>query len=172
MSSKNGNAKPIELTSMTRVDLPDPKRLAAAELCDRALADSIALNYQVKQAHWTVKGPHFFARHELFDKLAARLRDYSDDLAERCVMLGAVPHGTVRDVAENSSLPPYKPGMTGGMEHMRALVDAYTSHAKALRGAIEQMQSEEIDPATEDLFTEQLRGIEFDTWFLDSHLQL
>ena len=109
----------IELTSMTRVALSDPKRLAAAELCDNALANTIDLYHQVKQAHWTVKGPHFYARHELFDKLADRLRLYADDLAERCVMLGAVPHGTVRDAANRSTLKPYTAGMVDGMQHIR-----------------------------------------------------
>ncbi len=161
----------IELTSMTRVALSDPKRLAAAELCDNALANTIDLYHQVKQAHWTVKGPHFYARHELFDKLADRLRLYADDLAERCVMLGAVPHGTVRDAANRSTLKPYTAGMVDGMQHIRALCGAYETHSKRLRDSVDLLAKEQIDPATEDLFTEQLRGDEFDTWFLDSHLQ-
>ena len=37
-----------------------------------ALADAVALRMAIKQAHWTVKGPHFIAIHELFDTVAGR----------------------------------------------------------------------------------------------------
>ncbi len=161
----------ITLTTLTRIDLPEPKRRAAAELCDAALANSMVLYTHVKQAHWTVKGPHFFARHELFDQLASRLLGFVDDLAERCVMLGAVPRGTAKAVADRTSLPDYPAGFTGGMQHVRALANAYEQHSHELRRAVEHLQKNEIDPATEDLLTAQLREIEQDTWFLASHAQ-
>jgi hypothetical protein len=41
------------------------------------------LHGQVKHAHWNVRGPAFIAIHELFDKIADKLEDYSDTLAGR-----------------------------------------------------------------------------------------
>lgn len=162
---------PISLSTLTRIDLPEPKRRIAAEMCDAALANSMVLYTHVKQAHWTVKGPHFFARHELFDTLAAKLLGFVDDLAERCVMLGAVPRGTAKAVTDRTSLPDYTTGFTGGMQHVTALANAYEQHGVELRKAVEHLQKHEVDVATEDLLTEQLREIEQDTWFLASHVQ-
>ena len=55
----------------TRIDLPQKRREAMIDLLNAQLADTIDLRYQVKQAHWNVKGPHFIALHELFDKFYA-----------------------------------------------------------------------------------------------------
>ena len=46
-----------------------------------ALADAVALRMAIKQAHWTVKGPHFIAIHELFDTVAGRIAENADILA-------------------------------------------------------------------------------------------
>ena len=159
------------MTSQSRVDLPEAQRRRAVETLDRVLANSIDLHYQVKQAHWTVKGPQFYARHLLFDQLADRLREYTDTLAERAVILGGVPQGTVRAAAQNTTLADYDLQLVDGMHHVRALGQRYEQHARSLRHAIEEVHRDARDPATEDLLTQQLRGIEMDMWFLDSHLQ-
>src|SRR5207253_8908403 len=64
------------------------------------LADAIDLQTQTKQAHWNVKGPHFIALHELFDKVNADVEDYVDLIAERAVQLG----GTARSEEHTSEL--------------------------------------------------------------------
>jgi hypothetical protein len=51
----------------------------------RRLADAIDLQLQLKQAHWSVKGPHFIGLHELFDKIAEEVETYVDrDRRARC----------------------------------------------------------------------------------------
>lgn len=42
-------------------------------LLNQHLADVLDLGLQAKQAHWNVKGPHFIALYELFDKVAEEL---------------------------------------------------------------------------------------------------
>src|SRR6266568_151409 len=48
-------------------------------LLNQRLADVIDLGLQAKQAHWNVKGPHFIGLHELFDKLAKELEEFTDE---------------------------------------------------------------------------------------------
>ena len=56
----------------TRNDLDAESREKIDYCCSiNSLADTIDLYSQTKQAHWNVKGPQFFALHELFDQLAA-----------------------------------------------------------------------------------------------------
>ena len=76
-------------------DLPEESRRKMIELLNQHLADVLDLGLQAKQAHWNVKGPSFIALHELFDKVADELEDFTDDIAERAVQLGGVALGTV-----------------------------------------------------------------------------
>src|SRR6266540_3898187 len=73
----------------TKNDLPEKVRRKAIELLNQHLADVLDLGLQAKQAHWNVKGPNFIALHELFDKVAEELEEFTDDIAERAVELGA-----------------------------------------------------------------------------------
>ena len=67
----------------TRNDLSTRTRTKVVEVLNARLADAIDLQFQAKQAHWNVKGPHFIALHELFDKIAGDLGGHIDDMAER-----------------------------------------------------------------------------------------
>jgi starvation-inducible DNA-binding protein len=154
----------------TKNDLPEATRVKAVELLNARLADCIDLQTQTKQAHWNVKGPHFIALHELFDKINEEVEDYVDDIAERAVQLGGVAEGTARMVAKRSSLAEYPSGAVDGRSHVEALSSALASFGKAARKAIEQANDlDDLDTA--DLFTEVSRGIDKWLWFVEAHLQ-
>ncbi|MEC7519881.1 MAG: DNA starvation/stationary phase protection protein Dps [Myxococcota bacterium] len=155
----------------SHVNLNDDVRSELVELLNDTLATSIDLTYQVKQAHWNIKGPWFFARHELFDKLAGNLREWTDDIAERASTLGGYAKGTVRMAAGTSKLGEYDERVIEGKQHIRALVDRYTTFTQQLRDGIATAQKKE-DVVTEDLLTEVARGAELDMWFLESHIAM
>jgi starvation-inducible DNA-binding protein len=71
-------------------DQPKSARIALAALLNQQLADALDLGLQAKQAHWNVKGPAFIALHELFDAVAAKISEFTDELAERTVALGGI----------------------------------------------------------------------------------
>jgi len=154
----------------TRIDLPLKIRTRVVELLNSRLADGIDLYLQTKQAHWNVKGPSFIALHELFDKLGEELEDYIDDMAERIVALGGVAEGTVGAVGKRSRLKPYPLNLAAGLDHVRALADAYAEFGKAVRKAIEQ-SGKHGDADTSDLFTGISRGVDKSLWFIEAHGQ-
>lgn len=153
------------------VALPDESKAELVATLNVALATTNDLYSQVKQAHWNIKGPHFFARHELFDTMASRLRDFADDIAERATTMGGYASGTARLSADASTLPEYDLRAVDGKQHIKALVDRLSEYTKFVRSAIREA-GEHDDPATEDLYTEVLRGTELDMWFLESHLNV
>jgi len=155
----------------TNVNLPPKARTELIDMLNGTLATAIDLTTQVKQAHWNIKGPWFFARHELFDKLATNLRGWSDDMAERASTLGGYAEGTVRMAAKASELDEYDDKIVEGKQHIRALVDRYGVFAKQIREGIELSQKSD-DVVTEDLLIEVVRGAELDMWFLESHLNV
>src|ERR1700749_162219 len=91
----------------TKNDLPESTRGAMTQLLNQQLADLLDLGLQTKQAHWNVKGPHFIGLHELFDKVAEELEEFTDSIAERAVQLGGVALGTIQSVSKQSRLASY-----------------------------------------------------------------
>lgn len=153
----------------SRVALEPGARGRLIDTLNVALATGIDLTMQVKQAHWNIKGPQFFARHELFDKLAKRLRKITDELAERAATLGGYAKGTVRLSSSLSTLPEYDLAASDGRQHVKVLVDRFAAFAELLRVATREAEKLE-DAATVDLYAGALRGVELDLWFLESHL--
>lgn len=153
----------------SHVQLPDAAREELVDLLNEHLACSFDLYSQLKQAHWNVRGERFLSLHELFDTLGKKVLAHSDELAERLGALGGYAEGTARLAAKNSQLPEYDLEAVEGDDHLSALLSAYAIYSAGFRDAIARC-AELDDPATEDLFTQLLREVEKDLWFLESHL--
>jgi starvation-inducible DNA-binding protein len=153
----------------TKNDLPEATRRQMIDLCNARVADAIDLQTQTKQAHWNVKGPHFIALHELFDKVNADVEDYVDLIAERAVQLGGAVEGTARSVAKRSTLAEYSLKTGTGRQHVEALSSALAAFGKAIRAAIET--SDQVgDKVTNDIFIEISRGNDKWLWMVEAHL--
>jgi starvation-inducible DNA-binding protein len=151
--------------------LPEQIRSRSVALLNRHLAAAIDLHAQVKQAHWNVRGPTFIAIHELFDKIADVVEEYSDKIAERAGTLGGTAEGTVQTAAQRSFLEPYRLGVADAAAHIAAVTEALATFGESVRSAIDDSDSfGDID--TSDLFTEVSRGIDYQLWLAESHRQL
>lgn len=151
----------------TRIDLPG--RAPVVALLNAHLADATDLHAQAKFAHWNVKGPHFIALHELFDKLAGTLDGHIDDVAERVTALGGTATGTVRQAAGASRVPEFPAGVVKGPEVVAALADRFGVVAKSARAAIDECDRLG-DKGTADLFTGISRELDQALYFLEAHL--
>jgi starvation-inducible DNA-binding protein len=169
---KDGD-RPSELhrSFETAVDLSAATRVAMIGLLNQELADTSDLYSQTKQAHWNVKGIHFYQLHLLFDQLAEKRQGEADELAERATELGGYALGTVRMAAASSRLPEIPTSIDAGVDYVQALVERYGIHANTMRDAIDKAD-EAGDKDTADLFTEISRELDKDLWFLQAHLQV
>jgi starvation-inducible DNA-binding protein len=140
------------------------------ELLNRRLADAIDLQLQTRQAYWNVKGPHFMALRELFDKVAEGVEEYTNLIAEHIVQLGGMAEGTAQAVARRSSLDEYWLSTAGGNGHIDALSTTLTAFGKHARYASEQA-TELKDADTAAIFTEIARGIDKWLWFVETSQQ-
>lgn len=154
----------------TSNDLPAESRLRVIDLLNQRLADVADLRLQAKHAHWNVKGPHFFALHELFDKVAAELDEFTDEIAERAVQLGGVASGTIRAISAQSTLPPYPSDAVSGPQHLTAITARLADFAASIRSAIDAATAAG-DADTADLFTEVSRGTDKLLWLVEAHIQ-
>jgi starvation-inducible DNA-binding protein len=153
----------------SHINLPREARAELIELLNTCLATAIDLHWQVKQAHWNIRGQQFISRHELFDDVADHVRGHADKFAERAGALGGYAQGTIRLAAKNSELEEYDLNAVNGDDHIRVLVDRVSRYAASVREGI-QRGADLNDPVTEDLFTQVLGEVEQDLWFLESHL--
>jgi starvation-inducible DNA-binding protein len=153
----------------THNTLSEDIRAQSIELLNKHLAAAIDLHAQVKQAHWNVRGPGFFAIHGLFDKVSASVETYSDLIAERAAGLGGVARGTVRVAAEHSFLLPYPLDIADERQHIFAVCGAMAAFGESVREAVAHAAAFG-DAGTADLFTEVSRGVDQQLWLAESHL--
>ena len=154
----------------TRNDLPVNIRFKVIEIANQHLADILDLKSQAKQAHWNVKGPNFFALHELFDKVASEVEELADTIAERAVALGGIAFGTVRLAAKHSRLAEYPLAISAEGDHITALSGALAQFGQSVRHSIDEA-GQLPDAATADVFTEVSRAVDKLLWFVEAHQQ-
>jgi starvation-inducible DNA-binding protein len=143
-------------------------RAQMVDLLNANLVNTISLTLAVKQAHWNLKGKGFIGVHELLDDVADRLRESSDTMAERAVILGGHAKGTVEFAAEKATLEAYPLEMTEIGEHIEHLKTRFMEVGGALREAIE-VAEKAGDEDTADLFTEVSRAVDKDAWFIGAN---
>ncbi len=154
----------------TQIDLSIDLRTQVASILNRALASTLDLKTQVKQAHWNVKGMDFYQLHELFDEMASELEEFVDMIAERVTALGGTALGTARMAVASSILEDYPLEAIEGKDHIVALAERYAAYGKLVRDDIDE--TDDLgDADTADLFTEVSRAIDKRLWFLEAHLQ-
>ncbi len=154
----------------TKNGLSEETREKVIGILNARLADASDLKSQAKQAHWNVKGIHFFQLHELFDQVATAVEGHMDLIAERATTLGGTAFGTVRIAAQNSSLNEYPLEITDGTAHVDALSTALADFGNVVRRNIDET-ADLGDADTADLFTEISREIDKLLWFVEAHIQ-
>jgi len=154
----------------TRNNLPTRTRARVEKLLNERLAEALDLGAAAKQAHWNVKGTHFIALHELFDKVHGAIEEHVDALAERITALGGQALGTVQAAARGSSLKAYPEALSDGLEHVAALSDRVAAFGAQVRKSIGKA-GDLHDEGTADLLTGISRDLDNYLWFLEAHLQ-
>ena len=154
----------------TKIDLAEKTRRNVVVILNERLAEAIDLQSQVKQAHWNVKGPHFIALHELFDKISDVVLEQIDEIAERVTALGGTAEGTVAVAARRSKLKNYPLSITAGRDHLYYLSTQLAQYGKSVRSAIDD--TDELgDKDTADLLTGISRAVDKYLWYIEAHLQ-
>ena len=131
------------------------------------LASLTDLAAAYKQAHWNVVGIDFAQLHALFDQFTDQTREYMDLIAERAVTIGGVARGTLQAAVEGSALPAFPIEERDEMRLLEELVGRIDTLTADLRQAMDGSADE---AATQDVYTEVVRGIEKQRWMLQAHL--
>jgi len=154
----------------TRNDLPRTTRAKITDLLNQTLADLADLASQLRQAHWNVRGRHFYSLHKLFDDLTGTIEEELDPTAERITALGGLAHGSVRRAAAATSLPELPLQTEDDLGFVTALADRFALVGRQVRAAIE-VADRLGDADTADLLTGLSRELDKGLWLLEAHLR-
>jgi starvation-inducible DNA-binding protein len=141
------------------------QNVVAAHLQD-TLVDLVDLSLVAKQAHWNVTGRQFTPVHEFLDEVTDSVRDFSDEVAERCITLGVAPDGRVQTVAADTQVEAYPDGVVAAGETVTLVADRLAAVIERIRHR--RAEVADHDAATEDLFIEILRDLEKKLWMLQA----
>lgn len=154
----------------TRVGLPQATRETMVTLLNQRVGLLTDLYVQTKLAHWNVRGAHFIAYHELFDRVAGHVATMQDTVAERAATLGGSAGLPVQEIARSATLPVWPLGVRHDREVLALVADRLGQAGNLVRADIDTA-AEAGDADTADLFTEVSRSLDQDLWFVEAHLE-
>lgn len=152
----------------TKNTMPEKTRRKVIDALTPLLIDTLDLQSQLKQAHWTIRGPGFKELHELFDEIAGDAAAWADLLAERIAQLGGHPKATARVVAKQSSLREYPLDTVASQDHVTAVSNVLGDFGGKARETIDTCD-DLGDKDAADICTEISRAADKHLWFVESH---
>ncbi len=149
--------------------LPEEDASKVADNLQPTMLDLIDLHLIGKQAHWTVVGENFQPVHERLDVLIDQWRLWSDSVAERIVILGALPMGRAHDIVNLGRDGEFTVGWLDGADAMRMVADRVEGAAKRAREHQEAIA--DLDVISDGLMQGIIEGLEEQLWMLRAHLR-
>lgn len=139
----------------------------AAEL--NTLLASEAVYYQnLRQFHWYVNGPKFFALHEKFEQLYNQSNAYIDELAERILTLGGHPLSKYSEFEINAKIKE-SDQKTNADEMVTEVLESLKILTELERSTVAQA-AEIGDEGTVGLLSGSIEGREKTIWMLSAYL--
>ncbi|MCB9640570.1 MAG: DNA starvation/stationary phase protection protein [Myxococcales bacterium] len=105
------------------------------------MANSSVFYQKLRNYHWNVRGEKFFELHLKFEELYNEWAAVVDELAERILMLGGSPLGTLTSILERATLKE-ESGRPASREMVQRLSDDLDALLKQMESVIEL--SEEV----------------------------
>ncbi len=134
------------------------------EPLNRLLADATVFYQQLRNFHWMVNGPYFFALHEKFEELYRKWAEHGDAIAERILTIGGKPVRTLAAAVEKSGLEE-----TDKELDATAMVDKVLGDMEHVERSLHKLLTlgeEAHDRGTVTLLDDIRAGLEKDAWML------
>jgi starvation-inducible DNA-binding protein len=156
------------MTATIDTGLSRANRNAVAGELTKVLADSYAVYLKTHGYHWNVRGPEFFALHNLLEQQYREMWEALDEIAERIRGLGELAPQGYAVFAELTSIKDGDPEKDAPAMLNELMRDHETVIATS-RAAI-KVADEDGDDVTVDLLTQRLAAHEKAAWMLRSTL--
>jgi len=141
-----------------------------ALMLNTLLANEYVLYTKTLKFHWNVRGKHFGALHQLFEKQYEQLLDIVDRIAERVRALGELSMGSLREFMAEASVQE-EPGMNpDDLGMIRQLVADHELIIRLIREY--SMRAAQLhDEGTVNMLGDIIEMHEKNAWMLRAHLE-
>jgi len=156
------------MTPTIDTGLSKTERGDVAEALTRVLADSFAVYLKTHGYHWNVRGPEFFAFHNLLEQQYRDIWAALDDIAERIRALGILAPQSYSAFGNLTSIKDGDPEREA-TEMLKELLKDHETLIATVREAF-TAADEAGDEASADLMTQRLAAHEKFAWMLRSTL--
>jgi starvation-inducible DNA-binding protein len=144
------------------------RRVEAAGHLGDLLVDLVTLSMNTKQAHWHVTGRSFLPVHDQLDALAADVRGWADDVAERAVALGVPVDARPATIGSINALKELPEGFLADITAVTEIGHQVAAVSERIRAGLHPVG--EADLVSQDLVIEVLRGLEKHLWMLQAQV--
>lgn len=171
MAKRNG--KVVEKVAEIQPDLglSVNQQKNVSEILKVVLADESLLYQKLRNYHWNVTGPHFFALHVAFENQYNEIADVIDEVAERIRQFGVYAPGTMEELKKLTRLTE-QPGVYPPPRSMVAeLCGDHETMIRNLREDIETIDDQDDEVGAEDLLTGILQQHQKMAWMLRMNLE-
>ncbi|MGL5042117.1 MAG: Dps family protein [Culicoidibacterales bacterium] len=134
------------------------------------LADEIVLGMKIHNLHWYIKGHNFFTLHLKMDEYYQQAEIRIDGIAERLLMIGANPIGSLKDALARTSIIELESHPVNETKLVELLYTDFASQRRKVVHLIKLAEQSE-DYGTADFFTGVLQNYEKDLWMLGAFLK-
>lgn len=132
------------------------------------LADQTVAAMKIHNVHWFMVGEGFFPMHGLMDEYYDQAQERIDEVAERLLMIGDKPLGSLAKILERTNIKELGTDKVSAVEGMKHLLVDFELLASASRELI-KLSEEADDAGTADLFTAILRDLDKTVWMLKAY---
>lgn len=157
--------------SMINIGLDENKRKEVVNALNVLLSDEYLLYTKTFKYHWNVKGKHFAAMHEFFQKQYEALQGFSDGVAERIRMLGFIAPATFAEFTQFATLreqPGHNP--ENDLAMIADLLNNHEQIIRNMRGYID-LTTKLDDMGTNNFLADLIEKHEKMAWMLRAHLE-
>ncbi len=141
---------------------------AMYESLNGLLADSIVLYQKLHHFHWRVQGEGFFLLHGKFEELYDHFAETTDAIAERILMIGGEPLGTLAQALEHASIS--EVAMVPPARDMIILVKEDLETFQGRVGQVLELADQEGDRGTANLLDPVNDELDKTLWMLRAFL--
>lgn len=140
------------------------------EAMNTFLADQIVVSMKIHNIHWFMVGTGFFPMHEKLDEYYEEAQERIDDVAERLLVVGDKPLGSLAKVLDRTSIHELDENRVDAVEGIKKLIVDF-EHLNQLALHIISLAEEDNDPGTADYFTGVSRDLGKDLWQLNAYIR-
>ncbi|WP_142317496.1 Dps family protein [Bacillus sp. AFS002410] len=138
------------------------------DVLNKQIADWNILFVKLHNYHWYVKGPNFFTLHTKFEEFYNEASLHIDELAERVLIIGGKPLGTVREYLDTSCIKEANTNVTAD-EMVQDIVKDFKYLIEELKDGMEIAELES-DSVTHDLLLTIREKLAKHVWMLTAYL--